>query len=191
MISKADLHFEETKFFKNDDTAPRDQQDVNASVALLYRAVPVNLRSEKLMYRTTTFITFVSAVFFGKYALLGEMYRVMFTGSVFAMMAASRIQMSKSNKEKISEIYLSKDLETVYMKIYNTENIEAVKVTDFIGFQNVLYDTQGLHLIKMYFPVVFRRDWKSMLTDEGLARMAKMHADLKAKNPENADQFIE
>ena len=90
------------------------------------------------------------------------MFWTCLSGGTFMFLETYRIYNTRINTEKVSNVFLTKDLKSIYFKYLLGDISDKVNITEFLGIRNASKMHRNSHLTKvfLYYPLVFKYDFK-------------------------------
>ena len=104
-----------------------------------------------------------------------------------------RLYNTRINTEKVTDIFLSKDLKSVYFKYLYGEASDKVDIDQFIGIRNASAIHRNSHLTKvfLYYPLIFKHDFKKDMNPRQREAIEKMQSKFESTHGDRAKKIIE
>ena len=104
-----------------------------------------------------------------------------------------RMYITKINTEKVTEVWMSKDLEMLYFRYLAGDLVDKIPISKMLGIANATSQHKNSHLCKIsiYYPVVFKDDWKQKIKPETKQKFEKMKEEFASRHGDTGKKLIE
>ena len=77
--------------------------------------------------------------------------------------------MRRHNNEKVTEIWIDKDLNALYFKHLMKDRYERIEIDQFVGIGQAPSDIRMANTyVPIYYPAVFKKDWRESMDEQRL-----------------------